>query len=353
MVRFLRNWLVWILAGLMLTCIAITLVSLSNREEARAKSELTLLITRAFEQINAGEAYADPVIAAEEESLMSKAHAIVRFLEHDDALLETDALAALCEQLAVDRIDVANLDGELIASSENARIGLALGSEEGFAWTMAAADDPSAALMQTDENDRSLLFACAGRTDIDGFVLLTRDDPFVDAALEKSSTDALLPQLSYGSDLIFESTVAGADGTFYDAGSLCVRKTENDVTLIAARASSDVFRARNAALAALVTAILCIVICGVALYLLQLEPVTVLDEQDDAEQDEQAGQVQSEADNGAETPERTNQEQREIVAQHKRAEARAPRQIRKSGKKKPQAAEEGENAEESFEQIVE
>ena len=350
MVRFLRNWLVWILAGLMLACIAITLVSLSNREETRAKSELTLLMTRAFEHINAGEAYVDPVISAEEESLMSKAHAIVRFLEHDDALLETDALATLCEQLEVDRIDVSNLDGELIASSERERIGLALGKEEDFAWTMAAADDPSAALMQTDASDKSLLFACAGRTDIDGFVLLTRDDPFVDDALEKSSAEALLSQLSYSSDLIFESTIAGADGTFYDAGSLCVRKTENGVTLIAARASSDVFRARNAALAALGIAVLCIVICGVATYLLQLEPVVVLEEQDEAEQFEQA---QGEAGEDGETINRTNQEQREIDTQHKRAEARAPRQVRKNGKKKQQAAQDAENGEEPFEQIVE
>ena len=350
MVRFLRNWLVWILAGLMLACIAITLVSLSSREEARAKNELTLLITRAFEQINAGEAYADPVIAAEEEGLMSKTHAVERFLAHDDALLATDALVALCEQLAVDRIDVANLDGELIASSERERIGLVLGKEEAFTWTMAAADDPSAALMQTDASDRSLLFACAGRTDIDGFVLLTRDDPFVDAALEKSSAEALLSQLSYGNDLIFEATVGGADDTFYDAGSLCVRKTENGVTLIAARASSDVFRARNAALAALGTAILCIVIYGVATYLLQLEPVVVLEEEDEAEQFEQA---QSEVGEGEETPIRTDQEQREIDAQHLRAEARAPRQVRKNGKKKQQATQTGENEEEPFEQIVE
>lgn len=344
MIRFLRNWLVLILACMMLFGIAIAFVPLSKREETRAKDELSLLMARAFEAISEGKAYADPVIAAGEESLLSKAHAIVRFLEHDDTLLATDALLALCEQLAIDRIDVANLQGELIASSDANRIGRALGEDEAFAWTMAAADDPSAKLTRTDKLDRSLLFACAGRTEIDGFVLLTRDDPFVDEALQKSSTETLLSELPYNGDLVFESTAGGADGSFYDAGCLCVRETANDVTLIAARATGDVYRMRNAALAAFGIATLCIVICGIASYLLRLEPVVVLDEPDPDESTDPAERAED-------NPERESAEKREIEAQHKRATKRAPRQIRKTGRKKP-AGDEAAGDEEPFEQIV-
>ena len=78
----------------------------------------------------------------------------------------------------------APIDGRLIASSQASRIGLDLGAQSAFTWAMEAADDAQAALTQTDETDQSLLYACVGRTDIEGFVLLTRDDPYVDDALQ-------------------------------------------------------------------------------------------------------------------------------------------------------------------------
>ena len=351
MVRFLRNWLVWILAGMMLIGVAIAFIPLSKREETRATNELTLLLDRAFRAIDEGKAYADPVVEAEEENLINKAHAIVRFLEHDDTLLATDALAAFCEQLAVDRIDVANLQGELIASSDASRVGLALGREEAFAWTMEAADDPVAALKHTDENDRSLLYACAGRTEIDGFVLLTRDDPFVDAALEKFGTDALLGELPYNGDLVFEATAGGADGSFYDAGSLCLRRTQDGVTLIAARSTTDVFRMRNAAFAAISVVMICLVICGVAAYLLRLEPVVELEEDSSEHADgfadgEQVARTEAQTSDGE-----TSEEEREIQLQHEHAKKRAPRQIKRGGNKN-EPNREDDNGDEPFEKTI-
>lgn len=350
MVRFLRNWLVWILAGMMLAGVAIAFIPLSKREETRATNELSRLLDRAYRAMDEGKAYADPVVEAEEENLLNKAHAIVRFLEHDDTLLASDALAAFCEQLAVDRIDVANLQGELIASSDASRVGLALGSDETFAWTMKAADDPAAALKQTDENDRSLLYACAGRTEIDGFVLLTRDDPFVDAALEKFGTDALLSELPYNGDLVFEASAGGADGSFYDAGSLCLRRTQDGVTLIAARSTEDVFRMRNAALAAIAVVMICLVICGVASYLLRLEPVVELEEAS-SERTDDLSEEEPKAPAQAETDEQTAEEH-EIQLQHEHAKKRAPRQIKRGADKHTQEAEE-ENVENPFDKTIE
>ena len=351
MVRFLRNWLVWILAGMMLVGVAITFIPLSKREEARATNELSLLLDRAFRAIDEGKAYADPVVEAEEDNLMDKAHAIVRFLEHDDTLLATDALAALGQQLAIDRIDVANLQGELIASSDPSRIGLALGSDAAFSWTMDAADDPNAALAHTDENDRSQLYACVGRTEIDGFVLLTRQDPFVSAALEKFGTDALLSELPYNGDLVFEATAGGVDGAFTDAGSLCLRRTQEGVTLIAARADGDVYRMRNAALAALGTLLICLAICGVASYLLRLEPVVETEEafaekREDSEASEQVFHEHVEAD-----LEVTDAEERKEQLQRERAGERAPRQVKRNNRKN--TPKDGTDGDDPFDKIVE
>jgi hypothetical protein len=351
MVRFLRRWLVPTLACLMVLGIVLVFVPVSEREESRAKDELSLLLLRAFDTIDDGASYATPVIAAEEENLLSKAHAVVRFLAHDDTLLATDALGAFCDQLKVDRIDVANIDGELVASSQTDRIGLALGSEGTFAWTMDAADDASAAFTQADETDKSLLYACVGRTDIEGFVLLTRDDPFVEDALQKSSPDTLLSELPYNGDLVFVAAESGADGSFYDANSLCVRKTQAGVTLIAARSTADVFSGRNAALAAFGTAALCMVVCGVAWYLLRLDPVVAAE---DDETDEPA------AESEAALPEVSSsedcEEQMEIEEQHERSETRAPRQVHRAGKRKPPRDKNKnknlEDGEKPFDQIV-
>ena len=153
MVRFLRKWLVPLLAALLLIGIAIAFIPFSQQMEKRAQSELTLLMDRAFARIKASEELADPVIAAEEENLLSKAKAVSRFLTHDDALLAGDALTALCEQLSIDRIDVANAEGTLIASSDAASIGTALGTQDAYKWTMKAADDPTAELTQQDATD--------------------------------------------------------------------------------------------------------------------------------------------------------------------------------------------------------
>ncbi|MEN6635890.1 MAG: hypothetical protein ABFC56_08575, partial [Clostridiaceae bacterium] len=113
MVRFLRRWLVPLLAGLLLIGIVIAFVPFSRQMENRAKTELTLLMDRAFARISAGDQITDPMVEAEKESLLSKAVAVSRFLTHDDTLLASDALAALCEQLSIDRIDVANAEGTL------------------------------------------------------------------------------------------------------------------------------------------------------------------------------------------------------------------------------------------------
>ena len=374
MVRFLRKWLVPILAGLLLIGIAIAFVPFSRQMETRAKTELTLLMDRAFARMEAEDRLADPMIAAEEENLLSKAIAVSRFLTHDDTLLASDALAALCQQLSIDRIDVANLEGALIASSDATSIGTTIGTQEAFLWTMAAADDATATLSQQDATDPSILYACVGRSDIEGFVLLTRSDAHVKSALALASADSVTSDMPYGGDVLF-SAESGADGFFYESGNLCLRRTQGDVTLIAARPTTEVYTVRTTAILAFAAALACIMICGVAAYLLRLEPVTAEEEDEETlSLDEVSVQTNETAQEEPlereqprrrrRTPREREQDEEEILAEavaevelaHEQALEHAPRQISR-GKKRMHETEAGEEPkshdEDGFEKIVE
>jgi len=373
MVRFMRKWLVPLLAVLLLIGVAIAFVPFSRQMETRAKTELTLLMDRAFARIAAGDQLVDPIVEAEEESLLSKAVAVSRFLTHDDSLLASDALAALCEQLSIDRIDVADADGTLIASSSAANVGTALGMQEAYAWAMAAAEDPTAQLTQQDATDESLLYACVGRSDIEGFILLTRDDAHVESVLMLSNPESITSDLPYGGDVLFTAE-KGDDGFFYEANNLCLRRTQDGVTMIAARPSSEVFAVRNAALLAFAAALACIMICGVAAYLINLEVVSTSDD-GEIEQNESVQEQALPEEEPAyaalpeeqEKPRRCFQKKRERIAeeaelpveteveiQHEQSMEHAPRQVMRGKKKTHAAKEESElqNDEDAFEKIV-
>lgn len=373
MVRFLRRWLVPLLAGLLLIGIVIAFVPFSRQMENRAKTELTLLMDRAFARISAGDQITDPMVEAEKESLLSKAVAVSRFLTHDDTLLASDALAALCEQLSIDRIDVANAEGTLIASSNAASIGTTIGTQEPFTWTMAALDDAKANLTQADKTDPSILYACVGRSDIEGFILLTRDDAQVESALMISNPESITSDLPYGGDILFTAE-KGADGFFNEANNLCLRRTQDGVTMIAARPTSEVFAVRNAAILAFGAALACIMICGVASYLLNLEPITT-SEDDGEERSEQLEEQEMLAEETeAETPpeeqtkprrrfgwkrirqteEAETPEAEEVEEQHEQSMEHAPRQVVR-GRKKPTIPDDEETPksdEDAFEKIV-
>lgn len=379
--RFLQKWLVPILAAFMLIGLAVAFVPLSARENAEARSDLTELANAAFARIAAVKTEAEPVAAAEEGNLVSKTRAVARFLEYDDALLATDALSALCEQLSVDRIDVADAQGALIASSDATRIGLALGTDAAFTWTMDALSDPAAVISRADETDQSVLYCCLPRVDIEGFILLTLDDPYMDDALARSSVDALITDLPYGGDLLFQAETGGADGFFTDSGNLCYRSTSDGVTLIAARANTRIYDARNTALVALAAMLLCVMICGVAAYLLQMEFITVEESPEPCLQDgeETAALAESaperarkrphkerrerpaeETENGEEAgaaPEPAEQEVAEREREHEQALENAPRQIdrrkREHPEKKPgKPGDPPADAEDPFDKIV-
>ena len=101
-------------------------------------------------------------------------------------------------------------------------------------------------------------------------------------ALQQSSVEAQLADLVYGGDVIFEAQKSGVDGFFQESGNLCLRRTVDSVTMIAARPLEEVYAIRNGAFLAFGTALICIAICGIAAYLLRLEPISAIGE-DDAE----------------------------------------------------------------------
>lgn len=376
--RFLKRWLVPILAALMIAGIVVSFVPLTRQAEARAQAELTVLMSRAFTRIEEGAYLTEPVLDGGEESLLSKATAVARFLAHDDALLASDALLALCAQLSIDRIDIADADGTLIASSDETRIGLALGAQDAFAWTMAAASDESAALTKVDETVQGELYACVGRSDIEGFVLLTRDDPYVAQALANADAETLIADLPYGKDVLFQAQSGGEDGFFNESDNYCLRKTENGVTLIAARPTSEVFAVRNAAILSFGVSLVCILICGIAAYLLRLDSVITLEEEppelDAAEEaesflPEEAAAPEPEPETEPEPPAprrrgrkqkqpepEAEPEQSEVEVQHEQAVENAPRQAGRTGRRKSRAALDEQalqDAEDAFEKIVE
>jgi len=374
MVQFLRRWLVPLLAGLLLIGIAIAFIPFSRQMETRAETELTLLMDRAFARIEAGESLADPMIKAQKENLLSKAVAVSRFLTHDDTLLASDALAALCEQLSIDQIDVANIEGTLIASSDATRVGIPLGTQEMYAWAMSAADDPTAQLTQQDVNDPTVLFACVGRSDIEGFVLLTRTDTNVRDALALSGAESITSDMPYGGDVLFPAAEAGADGFFYESGNLCLRRTQGDVTLIAARPTSEVFAVRSAAILAFGVALACIMICGVAAYLLRLEPVCAEDEEPEDEPDalpeeqtmepEPLPEAIAELEQPREHKKRARKREQieeelqesidpEVAQQHEQSLEHAPRQVSRARRRAHAEEQEELNSEEGFDKIVE
>ena len=373
MARFLRKWLVPMLAGLLLIGIAIAFVPFSRQMETRAKTELTLLMDRAFARMEAEDHLAEPMIAAEEENLLSKAAAVSRFLTHDDSLLASEALTALCQQLSIDRIDVANLEGTLIASSDAASVGTALGTQETFQWTMAAADDPTAAITQQDKTDPSVLYACVGRSDIEGFVLLTRADVNVKGALALANADTVTSDMPYGGDVLFPAE-AGAGGFFYESGNLCLRRTQGDVTLIAARPTAEVYAIRTTAILAFGAALACVMICAVAAYLVRLEPVASgEDEEEERSLDEaqaQQAELNETQDHEQEPPRKHRKSPRmreqdeeetlaeaiaEVEREHEQAIEHAPRQVSRGKKHAPESPDEEQkgNDENGFEKIVE
>lgn len=392
----MKRWLIPIMAVLMLLCFAIAFLPLTQREEANAKDDLTELTDAAFERIAASQASAGPVAEAEEAALTEKGRAVARFLAHDDALLATGALNALCSQLAIDRIDVADDQGNVIASSDGARIGLALGSQEGFEWTMDALDDQETS--QADETDAGVLYCSVPRTDIEGFVFLTRDDPYLEQALSTDGTESIIADLAYGGDLLFVAEPGGTDGFFYDSGSLCLRRTQDGVTLIAARENSVIYQARTTALIALAAMLVCVMICIVAAYLLHLEfAAPDFDERPEPDETEERDrrrriaalpepEKETEAEEGGErprerakrpkersdepaaekkepgakkkrVPEKETEETREEKAQRRRESAQAPENAprqpeRKRPRPKQKPPEPPKDVEEPFDKIV-
>ncbi len=260
------KWAVPILALVLLGGAFMLYAPLTNRAEAAAKQELTDLLDAAFASIETEQGDAAPETAAAEENLISKARAVSRYLAHDDALLETNGLITLCELLTLDAIDVTDVTGAVIASSDETRVSLAAAEDEKTAWITDVLKDGE---KRVSKADGATLYACVVRGDAGGVVLIRRDDPSVLSALQGTSPTSVTERFYTAGDLLFEGNGAGEDGWFYAENNLCVRETRNGLTLMAARPISEVFAARNAAAVGFAVAVLMALICALVSFLLR------------------------------------------------------------------------------------
>lgn len=242
---------VWLILLVIVAFAAVLLVSyplLTVRAQTAASDDLNVLLSAAFTRISLAEKSAEAVAASADENIIGKARAIDRFLSHDDALLQTDALVVLCEMLHISSVDVTDMDGNIVASSVPGRIGRNLVSDTKTAWTDEVLAGENLARTLVDEDNAALLSACVSRTDTEGLIYMQSLDVAIMEAMTAASPAQVLLDMSFIKDQL---AVPDADGAFdFDGSGYVVTRTQDGVTLSAMRPFSQVYAVRSAVLLA-------------------------------------------------------------------------------------------------------
>ncbi len=257
--RFLKRWLVPILAALMIAGIVVSFVPLTRQAEARAQAELTVLMSRAFTRIEEGAHLTEPVLDGGEESLLSKATAVARFLAHDDALLASDALLAPARSSPPDRIDIADARTLIASSTKRASAPSARCVPDA-----GPASDESAALTKVDETVQSSSTpASDGRISKD---LCSLGPNLMCPGAANADAETLIADLPYGQDVSLSGAEAAGGRVLHESDTTTPQKDGKRRDLIAARPTSRCWpfdTPRNSRLASR----WCETICGIAAYL--------------------------------------------------------------------------------------
>lgn len=245
--KFLSAWLIWIILAMFAVAIVVAYVPMTKSAEQAAIADLTALIDAAFAKMDAAGEDVKLVEEASRATAMSKARAVTRFIEHDDALLNTDALQALCAQLGMERVDVADYEGTLVASSDAARVGAMLFTDARYDWMQRAVADPAEEVSQLDAADASLVYACVPRTDTDGAgcVLVACRDEAAAMLVRLASPERVMADMSFIKDAVVIDQSDAPDGAVTDGGVLSVKKTVDGRSVVAMRALSTVYTVRN------------------------------------------------------------------------------------------------------------
>lgn len=258
--RFLSTWLALIVVAVFALSMLLCSLVFTRSAEQTAQADLNALLDAAFVQFNAVGADAEAVSEVSKTNVLAKARAVARFLAHDDALLQTDALVSLCELLAVAAIDVTDYDGVVVASSVVGRIGRNLTAEPASAWTREVLSGEGVERTRVDATDQALLWGCVPRTDTEGFVLVQSLDAAILSAYASTAPELVLNEFSFVNDTLSIAATPGDDAAYLEGDRYCVRRTQTvagtygELTLIAARAQGAVYVLRN-----VVLLVLCII----------------------------------------------------------------------------------------------
>ena len=276
MKRFLSTWLGFLVIAVFALAMLVAALLLTRSAERAASADLNALLDAAFAQFDSVGADAEAVATVSENNVLAKARAVARFLAHDDALLQTDALVTMCELLAVSAIDVTDYTGLVVASSVAGRIGRNLVSERGTAWTSEVLDGESVERTRVDDTDQALLWGCVPRTDTEGFVLVQSLDAAILTAYASTEPELVLREFSFINDALEIVAAPASDGAYIADGQYCVQRTQSvsgeqgELTLLASRRLGSVYMLRNAVLFVLSVVALISLICALTIQMFLL-----------------------------------------------------------------------------------
>lgn len=244
--KFFSVWLILLVIIAFVAALLISYPVLTSAAQQTASDDLNVLLDAAFTRIALAKDSAQAVIDASDSNVLSKARAVDRFLAHDDGLLATDALLSLCDLLNVSSVDVTDMDGSIVASSTEARIGRSLVDDSATAWTKEVLDGENLSRTLSDKDNPALLAGCVSRTDTEGLVYIQSLDVAILEAMTAASPEQVLLDMSFVKDTL---AVTDADGAFdMDESGYIVTRTQDGVTLSAMRPLSQVYAERSAVL---------------------------------------------------------------------------------------------------------
>ena len=246
MKKILSVALVWIVFGFFALSFLLVMPGLQAVAEKAAREDLTSLTDAAFELMALSDESCRTAETVADQTVLTKARAVARMLAHDDTLLSSDGLNALQEQLALSRIDVIDYEGVLVASTDPARIGTTVSSDDQMTFVSQVMDEPGMEAAQGDNSEAGLRWGCVNRMDTDGVILVTGMDAALAAAKTAATPEETIRRMSFIRDTL-QVTAGGEDGAQIVGEYYTVQNTQNGVSLLAQRALSSVYLTRNLA----------------------------------------------------------------------------------------------------------
>ena len=245
---FTRIWAPLVVALMFVAAILVAHRTLDAKEKAKAVSELNDLLDMVAARATVDADALAMLGRAADEAAIHKARTVMRFLEHDDTLLATDALGVLAELLDVRAIAVVNDLGVVTAASDESLIGADYASDETMAWVMPFLADGAIPGTMGSGIERA---AVAQRADTDGLVVVWTADALATELISQADVHEAAQNLAVTPNKIKIVNTVGEDGVFEQDNMLYVQRAMSGVTAIAWRPLAAVHAVQNAILTCL------------------------------------------------------------------------------------------------------